>query len=323
MRNANEPATNTQSSCVPHPRLPGPRSPTGASTNRRAQPSRWIRVRWACNSALLAAACLLIADTAANVMTLAAPRSPSRETPLARSSPSAAAEPSWAERQVILERNLFGPRTLDAAQPQQPEVLGKSRLPVTLVGTFAASEPSFSHATLYHRGRNETFVVGVGDPIEDRAVVVHVERRRIVLREDGVPRELTLDADQAASAPSRPEDRSLEAAVSDVEQTILDSMVGEARVLPTIEDGHVVGLEVSAIQEGSHFEAMGIEEGDVITQFNRIAIDSPAEALHAAREILRADGYDLISRRGDELKHLRGSFHGRFDGRISRIPVGP
>ncbi len=249
------------------------------------------RVRWISNGVLVAVGCLLTAYTAANVMAAAAPRSPSPETLRVRSSSPAAPEP---------------------AQPRQPETLERSRLPVALIGTFAASEPSLSHATLYDSGRKETFVVGVGDLIENQAVVVHVERGRIVLREDGVPRELTLEADQAASTLSSGAP-TVEASLSDVERTILDAMAGQARVLPKVEDGHLVGLHVSAIQKGSRFEEMGIEGGDVITQFNGISIGSSAEALRAAKEMLgaEADGFYVLTRRDDDVVYLHGRWQGR------------
>ena len=41
-------------------------------------------------------------------------------------------------------------------------------------------------------------MVGVGDRIKDQALVVRIERRRVVLRENGAPRELTLDEDDAS-----------------------------------------------------------------------------------------------------------------------------
>lgn len=247
------------------------------------------RVRWMLNGVLVAVGCLLTAYTAAYVMAAAAPRS-SSPTP----------ERSQADRQVILERNLVASRT---PEPPQPQTLERSRLPVTLLGTFAANEPSLSRATLHDRESKETLVVGIGDEIEDQALVMRIERGRVVLRENGALRELTLDeADQAASAPSRVSLTS----PANVEQAILDAMAGQARVLPKVEDGHLVGLHVSAIQQGSRFEEMGIEEGDVITQVNGISIGSPAQALQAAREMFAADGYYVLTRRDDDLVYLHG-----------------
>ena len=130
----------------------------------------------------------------------------------------------------------------------------------------------------------ETFVVGVGDVIEEQALVEQIERGRIVLRDDG-------DATGAARSTGR-QTASRRAVCRGVvsrgrrDERSSTSMVGQARVLPEMEDGHLVGLHVSAIQEGSRFEEMGIEEGDVITQFNGISIGSPTEALQAAKEML-------------------------------------
>ena len=277
------------------------------------------------NGVLVAVGGLLIAHTVANLMAAATPREPS----LSRAPLPAAPERSWADRQVILDRNLFASSTMASAPPRvQREDIEESRLPVTLLGTFAANEPSLSRATLHHRESKETLVVAIGDEIDDQALVMRIERGRVLLRENGALRELALDeSDQADSALSRvapdalpgrpaaaatgdPQQRPEEPPLADVERTILDALAGQARVIPQMEDDELVGLHVSAIQQGSRVEKMGIEEGDVITQFNGISIGSPAEALRAAQEMLSADGFYVLTRRDDDVKYL----HGRWDG---------
>jgi general secretion pathway protein C len=56
------------------------------------------------------------------------------------------------------------------------------------------------------------------------------------------------------------------------------AIFSQARVLPKYEEGAMVGMEVSAIQSGSLWEELGIEEGDLITELNGIAIDSPGQS---------------------------------------------
>src|SRR5438874_97664 len=119
---------------------------------------------WTANSVLFAIGCWLAADTADDVIaaallpvapaTIAAPSRPPAPPPRAR---------SWAEREIILTRNLFH-SSLDAPSltaDQLQEELEKSRLPVTLLGTFASSDAGLSRATLQDKEKNETLVVGI------------------------------------------------------------------------------------------------------------------------------------------------------------------
>src|SRR5262245_17793488 len=119
---------------------------------------------WTANSVLFVAGCWLAAGTATDVIA----------TALLPTAPAAAIAPSpppppprarsWAEREIILTRNLFH-SSLDAPAIAQSDLenLEKSRLPVTLLGTFAASDPNVSRATLMDKEKNETLVVGIGD----------------------------------------------------------------------------------------------------------------------------------------------------------------
>jgi general secretion pathway protein C len=277
---------------------------------------------------MLVLGCLLTAGTVANLMVAAAPGSPSRETLLPRSFSPAEPELSSADRQGVLDRNPVDTRALQLVPPPvTAEESEKSQLPFRLLGTFAASDPSRSRSMLRHRESQETLVVGVGDVIDGHAVVVQIERERVVFRDNGSIRELRIDREHAPSDPSRlatseqsgvpipaatenprqnPGGRPFDALLADLEGSILQSTSGQARVLPELEGDHMVGLHVSAIEEGSRFAQLGIEEDDVITQFNGVSIDSPFLALHVVREMLEADGYQVTVRRGDDLEHLPG-----------------
>ena len=78
------------------------------------------------------------------------------------------------------------------------------------------------------------------------------------------------------------------------------AIFSQARILPKYEDGAMVGIELSKIQEGSFYEQVGLQEGDVVTRLNGVAIDNPAaskqliEALTSAdnitAEVIRANG---------------------------------
>lgn len=269
------------------------------------------RLRSTHSRVLLAIGCLLTAGTVANLMVARAPGSP----PLAARSSSPAA-PVASAREIPDHDHVAA----SSSRPASSEEVEPLQVPLTLLGTFATSDPSLARATLRHRESQETFVVGVGDVIGGHALVVQIERERVVVRDDGSLREIRLQVESASSDPSVATSEGSdvpvpvatvdsEAQLANFEIALVYSTGGQARVLPELEGDRLVGLHVSAIEEGSRFAQIGLEEDDVITRFNGISLDSPFVALHAAREMVEADGYHLTVRRGDSTMRVH-SRHG-------------
>ncbi len=227
-----------------------------------------------------------------------------------------AAVPSWASTGVsfvvacllcVGTANEVVAEALLAPSSEQ----SAARLPVTLIGTFAANEPALARATLYDRESKETLVVGTGDEIEDQALVVRIEQGRVVLRENGALRELTLGiAEQSASpvtgsaATSRRTPPNTEGPVqrldSESEHPFFNQLLDQGRVLPKFENGgQMIGLEVSLIQAGSLFEEIGLEDGDVITEFNGAPVDSQAVIATILQKMSDSDDYHMVGRRAD------------------------
>jgi general secretion pathway protein C len=181
-------------------------------------------------------------------------------------------------------------------------------------------------------------VVGVGDQIRSNASVTRIERRRIVLSENGAPRELALDEQQEEGnrrvarpppqrVPRNPARQPRRAArpspgppvanladkleqvgpdsfripKPDVENAIRNpaSLFSQARILPKYEDGRMVGVQLNAIKEGSLFREIGIEDGDVITQLNGIEVDSPEQSARILAEFAQADEFDVTVQGAD------------------------
>ncbi|HKA15853.1 MAG TPA: type II secretion system protein GspC [Myxococcota bacterium] len=275
-------------------------------------------VSWTANSVLFAIGCLLAADTANKVIAAALlPTAPAVAAPRASAPPTPVRARSWAEREIILSRNLFHSSLAAPPVVAEDEELEKSKLPVTLLGTFAATDPDLSRATLMDKEKNETLVVGIGDQIKNTATVNRIERRRVVITENGAPRELTFGDEEGAQPTiqrARPTRRAA-AAQSAIRQTqsgvavsrdaIQKSMrdpselLSQARVLPKFEQGQMVGLQVNGIKPGSLFQEIGLQEGDVITQFNGIAIDSPDQSAKIFQELANAAEFNVVVRGAD------------------------
>jgi type II secretion system protein C len=262
---------------------------------------------WLANAALLALCCFFVAQTANTVLATLVVPDPVDETPAPP--PTPVAERSWNERQVILTRNLFNASLLaPAPEPViEEEDLEATQLPLQLLGTVASPSPLLTWAAIQDKESRKHVVVHLDDPLQGgKAKVVRIEPKRIVLEENGELRELAL-LEVAPAAPAPPARRGAQAArrprprkrvaqspaavraaqakaaqaraqAAPQTQGRRSAIFSQARVLPKYEEGAMVGMEVSSIQSGSLWEELGIEEGDLITELNGIAIDSPGQS---------------------------------------------
>jgi general secretion pathway protein C len=277
---------------------------------------------WAANAVLFVAACFLAADTANAIFTsLLTTDEASVEAP-AVAQPRPPRRASWADRQVIVDRNLFGASTADdhAGNVQIAEDLEETKLPLVLLGTTAADDPLFSWAAVFDQEARETFVVTIGDLLKDKAEVLRIERRRIVLEEDGEARELTFgDEEEAQPAVARrgraasarrartarrssPNDAVRKLAENrfalpreEVERALDDptDILSQARFLPKYEGSDMVGFQISGIKQDSVLREFGLQDGDLITSFNGIEIDSPAATARLLQEFNDSSQIDL------------------------------
>jgi general secretion pathway protein C len=253
---------------------------------------------------------------------------------------------TWDRRKVILERNLFNVSTLAPSQsePEPEEDLEATKLPLKLLGTATHSDPSLAWAAVQNLKNRDHLVVRVEDRLLERARVVRIERRRIVLENKGRREELALEEDGAPTGRAarltgalntgagrgRPAAR--RAATQDLRQRVQElraagrvvprpdrsssapgtnpanprdrassasgrspaNLFSQARLLPKYEAGQMIGVQVSAIREGSLFEKIGLSNGDTITELNGIQVTNPQESSSVLRELSEADQYTAI-----------------------------
>ena len=284
---------------------------------------------WGANASLFVLGCFLAADTG-NAVIASALTPPPDDVAVASAPP--APPRTWDDRQVILDRNLFNASTLAPSAPvvEETEDLEKTKLPLTLLGTAASPDARFAWAAVEDRDKRETLVVGVGDSLAGKAIVVRIERRRVVLNENGAPRELTLDASDPTKATSTRSRASRSASArrprsarssrtarrdpvqaearlrklgenrfsvpkSDVAEAIRNpaTLFSQARILPKYEGGEMVGVQLNSIKSQSLFSEMGLQDGDVITQMNGISINSPEQSAKLLQEFAEADEFTV------------------------------
>jgi general secretion pathway protein C len=288
-------------------------------------------LRWAVNSALFVGCCFLTANIANSIVAAAL-------TPAATASaneavsPSSASKRSWEDREVILTRNLFNSSTL-AAQVETEiisEELEATKLPLTLLGTAAATNDLYSWAAIKDRDSSDTKVVRIGDEIRPTAIIMRIERRRVVLDENGLPRELVLkekNASKAYSSASRrtptrskrrtsssrrrtpssrrpPSPSTLQTlgkdhfgiSRGDLDETMIDPSIilNQARFMPKFEGGQMIGLQVNDPRPGSLFEQAGIKNGDVITEINGVKINSAEQSRKVLSAFEGSDKIDIV-----------------------------
>ena len=274
------------------------------------------------NGALVVLCCFLAARIIAAV---AGEALATEETATAAAGPRAvAARRSWDDRQAILQRNLFKSELGAVAAVPEEENLPATKLNFVLLGTAAGEDPALSWAAVEDRDARRHIVVRVGDRLKDRAEVVRIERRRIVLQNGGRREELALADDQPAEArprrAARAQRRARPTAANSprrnpqprraVEQLAENrfalprqevesaannpaALFSQARILPKYEDGEMVGVQLNAIKPGSIFEQIGIQDGDVITQINGIQVTGQQESAQVIRELSQSTEFDV------------------------------
>jgi general secretion pathway protein C len=282
---------------------------------------------WTANTGLFVLCCYLVAgiiNTAADEW-LAGDPTAALPAPVAR----ADAPRAVADRQVIVERNLFNVSTLLQPVPGVGEIeedLEATKLPLRLLGTAASSETDLSWAAVEDLESQRHVVVKLKDVLQQKATVVAIERRRIVLDHAGRHEELALEDQQdgaarpaaagrrapsAAAARQTPADigarlRQLtqnrgvpDPAEVEVAGRSAAEIFSSARILPKYESGQMVGIQLNAVKPGSLFENMGIQNGDTITQVNGITIDSPQGSAEVLRELTESERFELVIKGAD------------------------
>jgi general secretion pathway protein C len=293
---------------------------------------------WLANTVLFTLCCFLVANTANAIIAALLSQSPARTVELSpRSSPQSR---SWNDRQQITRRNLFHSAELSAPTSPPPptdEELKETELPPKLWGTIAAEDPNLSWASVEETGKKAAILaVRVGDTIQS-ATIVAIERRRVVLLENGSRRSLSLDDDEpaggslASAKRSKPSTRATttrasrrksakeareakakakaEAAAAKDEdlEGNPSSLYSQARIVPQIdpETNLVTGLQLNAIQAGSVFEEVGIKNGEVITEIGGIPVSDMGASTKIMSALTDPDEVEIVTVDQDGKAQLR------------------
>jgi general secretion pathway protein C len=281
---------------------------------------------WVVNAALFALCCFLTAGLVNAWIAEWLSAAPSTAPPsvLVSGVPARA----WSDRQTILDRNLFQVSTLlpanaaETAPVVTEEDLEATRLPLKLLGTVASMDPEASYAAVEDQQNHKQIVVRVDDSLLDKATVIRIERRRIVLQNGANREELALDdedetpgrglrtsginsrsqiappapvADDLRERIKRLSEGSFQVQREDIEEAVRNpaELFSEARILPKYDNGAMVGVQLSSIKPGSLFEEIGIQNGDTVTQVNGITVTSPQDSAALLKELTSASDFQV------------------------------
>lgn len=290
-------------------------------------------VVWFANGLLFVFCCYLVAQIVREVTHVWLEEDPAVRVEM-ETEPAPPPRRTWDRRKVILDRNLFNVSTLVAQEPppEPEEDLEATKLPLQLLGTVAHSDPGLAWAAVQDLKNRTHEVVRVDDQLLG-ARVLSIERRRIVLENEGRREELALDAEEPANGKrgfgafagrrrpattARTTPRSTPEALRERIAKLREagrvaplpkaepepeeetpprtpaSLFSQARLLPKYEEGEMVGVQVSAIREGSLFEQIGLADGDTITELNGIQVTNPQESSNVLRELSEAQDFTVV-----------------------------
>lgn len=196
-------------------------------------------------------------------------------------------------------KGLFG----TPSEPQEEETGAKAEpvrettLDLALKGIIATQGEGPKLAVIAPGGGEEK-IYRPGDKVKGRAEILRIEERRVILLRNGVTEALKLKVPEGVSQ-RRMTDTGTETGIRQIgenkrvvsKDTLkkkldnLPKLLRQAKAVPASRDGRKIGFRVVNIQEGSVFEDLGVEKGDVIQQVNGRRIRTPRQAMEAYREL--------------------------------------
>ena len=244
---------------------------------------------WACCAVLGALALWLFVRVAWSLV----PRGDAMFEPAPLRSAGASASPAT---QSVARWHLFG---ATPAQPGSGPGAPASTLSLVLRGTFAGSDPKEGIAVIDDAGQGER-AWRVGDEVLPGVRLAAVHADHVVLARGGADETLALPRDTrlapadvvrptparvrggevasptraaAASATSTP---SSAAPALTIDQVRRDpqAILSRVQVVPVLADGKLAGVRLSADTDVALLEQVGLQQGDVVTAVNGMAVDS-------------------------------------------------
>jgi general secretion pathway protein C len=200
----------------------------------------------------------------------------------------------FSNYEVIVTRNIFNSKNEipddDIMSMGRNEAYRKTTLEIDLVGTIVVNDPSRSVAAIELKQEKKIEPFMVGDTILDKAVVMSIARKKVILR-NTVSAELEY-VGMKDEEEENPKSMAGDCGIKQVGNWVLverselnkslsnlNELLTQARAVPNIENGVVNGFKLFGVQPGSLYQKLGAQNGDVIKSVNGVEIKDPNTAM--------------------------------------------
>jgi len=227
-----------------------------------------------------------------------------------------------ADYEVIATRNLFSSKVpkktgTDIDLDAEPV---PTTLPFQLVGTVIFHNPARSLAALQDKNENKLYPVRMGDEIDDKVQILSVEPRRVVFINNQARRKefveipedssIKISSGSSSTTSSAPQkgieqvnDNQFVVSRAEINSQManFNTLITQARAVPEMRGGQMVGFKLVQIQPGSIYEKLGMKMGDVIKAVNGEKITDAAKALSLLQDLKNQPSLDMtIERNGKD-----------------------
>ncbi len=207
----------------------------------------------------------------------------------------------------ITEQNLFGEAVAEPVKPVENLDAPETRLRITLAGLVASSSGLGGVAIIENQGKQQTYVVD--ETIKGtNAKIERILQDRVLVSNRGVTEALMLDGvdyspvsqpPQARSQPNsrpaaniaRPAPRELRQSIEQVKADPA-SMADLVKLTPEREGDQLLGYRIAPGNKPQLFQAVGLQDGDLVKALNGYDLTDPAQALEVLGQL---DTFDSLS----------------------------
>jgi general secretion pathway protein C len=220
----------------------------------------------------------------------------------------------------------FDGETVAGIQPGET----KSNLPLKLMATMEADDPTYSFATVFDTETEVAGLYGQGDTIRPGVLVVGVDTGIVHLRNGASLEYIQLGdeppkvaakpaAKKAADKPAAPRPGDIPGAddaincpnenTCIVERAFVEQLMAnpamlakQARIVPSQKDGETQGFKFYGIRRGSLPNLIGLKNGDMLTEVNGEQLDGMDKAMALYTKLRRASNLTVtIERKGQRM----------------------
>jgi len=225
-----------------------------------------------------------------------------------------------SDYEVISGRNLFSSREPKKATGNEIDLNAEpvpTTLQLQLIGTVIFQDPSRSMAAIQDKAENKVYPVRQNDEISGKIQILSVDAQKVVFinlqsrRKEYInipddPRvKVSVNAKPKASGNITQTDENkfvVKRAEVDAQMANFNTLITQARAVPEMVGGQMVGFRLMQIQPGSFYTKIGLKEGDVINSVNGEKITDAAKALSVLQELKHMNSLDLgTTREGKEV----------------------